>query len=93
MKAKTSLNHKTRSAAKPLLPAVFQSDKQWAVAQEKGTVYLNTLSYSRKEAIKKFMVMAGMVKAGMDDKLKWQYFKKKYGIHCKKVTVSFQNGW
>jgi hypothetical protein len=72
--------------AKPMLPAFFQSDKQWAVAQENGTVYLNTISYCRKEAIKKFM-------AGMDDKLKWQYFKKKYGIHCKKVTVSFQNGW
>jgi hypothetical protein len=65
---------------------VFQSDKQWAVAQEKGTVYLNTLSWTRKESIKKFM-------ADMDDKLKWEYFKKKYGIHCKKVTVSFQNGW
>ena len=72
--------------SKPMLPSVFQSDKQWVVAQEKGTVYLNTISYCRKEAIKKFM-------AGMDGKLKWQYFKKKYGIHCKKVTVSFQNGW
>jgi phosphopantetheinyl transferase len=69
-----------------VLPAVFQSDKQWAVAQEKGTVYLNTLSWTRKEAIKKFM-------GGMDEKLKWEYFKNKYGIHCKKVTVSFQNGW
>lgn len=86
METKTSLNHENPPAAKPLLPDVFQSDKQWAVAQEKGTVYLNTISYCRKEAIKKFM-------AGMDDKLKWQYFKKKYGIHCKKVTVSFQNGW
>lgn len=86
MKTKTSLNQENQPAAKPLLPAVFQSDKQWAVAQEKGTVYLNTLSWSRKGAIKKFM-------AGMDDKLKWEYFKRKYGIHCKKVTVSFQNGW
>lgn len=86
METKTSLNHETPPAAKPLLPAVFQSDKQWAVAQEKGTVYLNTISWSRKEAIKKFM-------AGMDDKLNWEYFKRKYGIHCKKVTVSFQNGW
>ena len=72
--------------ANTVLPSVFQSDKQWAVAQEKGIVYLNTLSWTRKEAIKKFM-------AGMDDKLKWDYFKRKYGIHCKKVTVCFQNGW
>lgn len=86
MKTKTLINHKNPPAANPLLPSVFQSDKQWAVAQEKGTVYLNTISWSRKEAIKKFM-------AGMDDKLKWEYFKRKYGIHCKKVTVSFQNGW
>lgn len=69
-----------------VLPAVFQSDKQWAVAQENGTVYLNTLSWTRQESIKKFM-------SNMDDKLKWNWFKNKYGIHCKKVTVTFLNGW
>lgn len=86
---KTKINQNSTEQAvnyTDLLPAVFQSDKQWAVAQEKGTVYLNTISWTREEAIKKFM-------AGMDDKLKWEYFKRKYGIHCKKVTVSFQNGW
>jgi hypothetical protein len=80
------INEEKGNDANHVLAPVFQSDKQWAVAQEKGTVYLNTLSWTRKESIKKFMV-------GMDDELKWEYFKKKYGIYCKKVTVSFQNGW
>jgi|TARA_R110000787_G_C13128882_1_gene415812 hypothetical protein len=79
-----------KSETKPelytVLPAVFQSDKQWAVSQENGMVYLNTLSWTRKESIKKFM-------SNMDDKLKWAWFKRKYGIHCKKVTVNFLNGW
>lgn len=82
----TKLSESTKgNNANTVLPAVFQSYKQWAVAQEKGTVYLSTISWTRKGAIKNFM-------AGMDDK-KWEYYKRKYGIHCKKVTVCFQNGW
>lgn len=81
-----SVKDHTATCDNNMLPAVFQSDKQWVVAQESGKAYLYTIAYSRKESIKKFM-------GSMDDKLKWEYFKRKYGIHCKKVTVCFQNGW
>ena len=65
----TTNTHENGNCANRVLPSVFQSDKQWAVAQENGTVYLNTLSWTRKESIKKFM-------DGMDDKLKWD-------LHCR----------
>ena len=64
----------------------FQSDKQWAVAMENGQIYLNTISWTRQSAIAKFM-------ENMDAKYNWRYFKRKYGIHCKKITANFSNGW
>lgn len=71
---------------KDKLSTIFQKDKQWVISQYNDVVYSHTLSYTRAEAIKKFM-------NGMDDRLKWNYFKKKYGVHCKKVTVCYSEGW
>lgn len=70
----------------PLVTTRFQSDRQWAVSMKNGQIYTNTLSWTRKAAIEKFM-------EGMSENLTWRYFKRKYGIHAKKITANFLNGW
>jgi len=79
MKTKTSLNHDTPPAAKPLLYAGGLMQKMWVLISKTGQIDYTTLSCYRKGAIKNFL---------QDTSMTWDECKK-YGWRCIKVNVQF----
>jgi hypothetical protein len=81
METKTSLNHETPPAAKPLLSAGLSPLRgKWIVGNVKGGVQTETIHFQRKGAIAKFLEGSSMT---------WDECVKCGWIVCK-VDIVFQ---